>query len=148
MDNIEENIRITLSEEEKDFLKKIREKIKKELDNNKADPITSHKPLDPDQVSGLLHDPNLLLDDPIHPKHITNYAREINVEFRMEMTAVNEEGRLVEVSQLVHNFYHIPVPSGADHVPIVSGFVENFDSNLLNCARKIHKPNAPTEIHI
>jgi hypothetical protein len=138
------NIKLDLSPEEQELFDKIKKQIKEQL--NAQQPQGEVK-LDDSAISGL-YDPNILLDDPIHPRHITTYDREIYVELRMEMSAINEQGQFKEIFQILESFYHIPVPSGADYLPKVSGFIDYFDANLLDCAQKIHKNNGIKEVHI
>jgi hypothetical protein len=138
------NIKLDLSPEEQKVFEKVREQIKDKLKDN-----LKNKPLDPNiDLSGLLHDPNILVDDPIHPRHISTYPREIYVELRMEMSAVNDMGQFTEISQILESFYHIPVPSGVDYLCQISGFIDKFDSSLLDCAKKIHKKDGIKEVHI
>jgi hypothetical protein len=137
--NISQDILNDLSEEEKNILDTLQSKIKNKLNTYAANV---------ENLSGLLNDPNLLRDDPINPKHITNYEREIAVELRMEMSTINNEGQLIDISQILENHYHIPVPSGVDYLDRITTFINNFDTNLLDCAKKINKQNGTTEIPV
>lgn len=135
--NISQDILNDLSEEEKKILETLQSKIKNKFDTYSANI---------ENLSGLLNDPNLLRDDPINPKHITNYEREIAVELRMEMSTINNEGQLIDISQILENHYHIPVPSGVDYLDGITIFINNFDTHLLDCAKKINKQNGRTEV--
>lgn len=137
------NIKLDLSPEEQEVFEKVKKQIKDQLNIKQEEKID----ISPDMLSGL-YDPNILADDPIHPRHISTYPREIYVELRMEMSAVNDQGHFTEISQILESFYHIPVPSGVDYLSQISGFIDSFDANLLDCAKKIHKKDGIQEVHI
>jgi len=82
--------------------------------------------------------PSMSFDNPIEPKHVTDYARELFIDLNIELTTINDIGQFTELKNIVDNKYHIPVPSGVDYVPIVLDFIDKFDQSLTNCAKKIH----------
>lgn len=86
--------------------------------------------------------PPMSFDNPIEPKHVTDYPRELFIDLNIELTTINDIGQFTELKNIVDNKYHIPVPSGVDYVPIVLDFIEKFDSSLTNCAKKIHEDPA------
>ena len=44
-----------------------------------------------------MSDDNLLQDNPVEPRHITTYDREIYINFSVEMTALDDNGHFKEI---------------------------------------------------
>ena len=71
--------------------------------------------------------------------HVTNYQREILVKVDAQLSTVSDEtNQLLEVDNIVENFYHIPIPSGVNYVEKIDEFLEKFDNELENIAIKIN----------
>ncbi len=120
---------IDLTDEEQALLESIGKKI---TDN--MDAVSKDVQENPDKY---LDNPRILQDDPIEPRHITDYDREVYVSLNIEMTAIGEDGNFTEISQLLNNSYHIPVASGVDYAVKVHEFINKFDQGLGDCAQKI-----------
>jgi hypothetical protein len=120
-----------LTEDEKKIVNKLNEKLQAKLTEQREYVI--------EHADEIMRDKNLLLDDPIHSRHVTDYNREIFVSLRMEISATNDDGQLTELAPILETFYHIPVPSGIDYLDSVNSFMNQFDEGLTDCARKIHR---------
>jgi len=120
---------IDLTDEERALLESIGKKI---TDNMES--VSKDVQENPDKY---LDNPRILQDDPIDPRHITDYDREVYVSLNIEMTAIGEDGNFSEISQLLNNSYHIPVASGVDYAVKVHEFINKFDQGLGDCAQKI-----------
>jgi hypothetical protein len=124
---------LDLTDEEKTLLENIQNKAQEYLQSIQTKNL--------DNIDEVMSQPNPVGSTPFHSKHITSYHREIFVHVEMEISSVNEEGQLIEVGQVLENFYHIPVPSGVDYVEKIQKFTEKFEQELNDCAIKIHKNN-------
>lgn len=132
------------SEEEKAIYNKVQSKIQQRIaEHNQASMQENQK-----NMSSIMEDKNMLVDDPIHSRHVTNYDREIFVDLKMEISATNKEGVLTEVAPILQDYYHIPVPSGSNYTSSISSFVSVLETNLSELATKIFRKNEPEEIHI
>lgn len=124
-----------LTDEEKSILdgieKKLHEYLTSKIDHNL------------NNVNEVMNNPSQLGESPFHSKHITNYDREIFVHLEMEISAKNESGQLTEIGQILENFYHIPVPSGANYLDKVQNFSDKLEKELNDCAIQIHKDDTP-----
>ena len=120
---------LDLSTEELEVLESINIKVQEELNKTKEDVKKN-----PDKY---LDDPNILGDHPLEPRHVTDYNRELYISLKIEMTALDENCNFKEITQVVDNAYHIPVPSGVDYQVKVDKFVNKFDKELGDCAEKI-----------
>tara|TARA_S200002703_G_scaffold20667_5_gene17055 strand:- start:38097 stop:38510 length:414 start_codon:yes stop_codon:yes gene_type:complete len=120
---------IDLTDEEQAFLESIGKKITDNMESVSKD--VQENP------GKYLDNPRILQDDPIEPRHITDYDREVYVSLNIEMTAIGEDGNFSEISQLLNNSYHIPVASGVDYAVKVHEFINKFDQGLGDCAQKI-----------
>jgi|TARA_B100000073_G_scaffold84137_1_gene64759 hypothetical protein len=130
MDNNQDPLKdVDLTDEEKALLESIGQKIADNMEAVKKDVHAN-----PDKY---LDNPKILQDDPLEPRHITDYDREVYVSLNIEMTAIDENGNFKEISQLLNNSYHIPVASGVDYAVKVHDFVNKFDQGLGDCAQKI-----------
>jgi hypothetical protein len=124
---------IDLTDQEKSVLNIIENKIQKYLESTKQNNLNN--------IEEIMENPSTLGETPFHSKHITTYEREIFVHLEMEISAINENGQLTEVGQILENFYHIPVPSGSNYIEKIQNFTEKFEKELNNCAIQIHKHN-------
>lgn len=124
-------LNIDLSEDEQKILDKLNEKLLEKLEERKKYVV--------DHADEIMKDPNLLKDDPIHSRHITDYNREILTTVRMEISSTNDEGVLTELGQILEGYYHIPVPSGCDYTQALDKFMTKFDNTLEDFAKKIHE---------
>ena len=135
---------IDLSDEEKTQLENLNKKIAKAIEDKQKAIMDENK----DKIDDIMRNPDALYDDPIHSKHVTNYDREILVDIKMEISSTNEDGQLTEVAPILQNYYHIPVPSGANYKESIDKFSSILEENLAKCAKKIFLKNEPTEVHI
>lgn len=122
-----------LNKEEQELLEKLEQKLQTQIQSKQDKQL--------DNIDEIMKNPKQLGDSPFHSKHITNYQREIIVHVDMEISAINDDGQLTEVGQVLENFYHIPVPSGVDYTKKIKHFMDKFDRELNNCAVKIHNNN-------
>lgn len=79
-----------------------------------------------------------ILDDPIHPKHVTTAPREIIIHIEAEISTTNEKNQLEDISRLFDHYYHIAVPANTDYNSHLSEFVQTFDNSVKNFAPRIN----------
>tara|TARA_B100001778_G_scaffold42914_1_gene31042 strand:+ start:5459 stop:5875 length:417 start_codon:yes stop_codon:yes gene_type:complete len=120
---------LDLSKEELEVLESINIKFQKKLEQTQEDVKAN-----PDKYFG---GQDVLSDHPLEPRHITNYDRELYISLKIEMTALDENCNFQEITQVTDNAYHIPIPSGVDYQVKVNEFVNKFDQELGDCAKKI-----------
>lgn len=132
------------SQEEKEIYNRIQRRIQERIEEKNQETIRENEK----NFQDIMKDKELLSNDPIHSKHITTYEREIVVDLKMEISAINEDGFLREVAPIVQNYYHIPVPSGHNYTDGVSKFIETLEKDLESFANKMFRKNEPTELHI
>lgn len=121
-----------LTPEEQELLKKMSGKLEESLDDIKKQNI--------DKMAKDLEDPNYF-NRPTEVKHVTDYQREILIKVNAEISTTNDTNQLLEIDNIVDNYYHIPVPSGVDYVEQIDKFLEIFDKEVENCAIKINTNN-------
>lgn len=80
-----------------------------------------------------------------HPKHATEYPREILVELRMEMTEIDDKGHLIGVNDILHTFYYIPILPNTDYKKSADGFMDKLDEELTNLGIEIHSHVQPEQ---
>ena len=91
------------------------------------------------------------LEDPISPKHVTDYPRELRIMIDIEMSSFDKEtGMLKEAVKVLQNWYHIPILENTDYTKKAGQFMEAFDKETNTLAHKIHfneeqKSNQPKE---
>tara|TARA_Y100000004_G_C8902100_1_gene406895 strand:- start:417 stop:818 length:402 start_codon:yes stop_codon:yes gene_type:complete len=80
-----------------------------------------------------------IFQDPENCKHVTTYPREILIKLSAELSTVSSEtNQLLELDTIVENFYHIPVPSGANYLEKIDSFLDKFDVEVEDVAIKIN----------
>ena len=121
-----------LTKEEQLLLDKIVGKMDKSLDDIKKENL--------DKMVKDLEDPNYF-NQPKEVKHVTEYQREILIKINAEISTNNDANQLLEIDNIVENYYHIPVPSGVDYTNKIEEFLTIFDTEIENCAIKINKNN-------
>jgi hypothetical protein len=124
-----------LTQEEKDFLSKIKDKyqtylndfyrsnietIQKEIDSSGPEPFNEAEP----------------------PRNITGYQREMIIKVISEVTTIDESGRLTAVEAVTEDSYHIPVPAEVDFNNLLKQFFDKFDPEITNLAKKITNVSA------
>jgi len=124
-----------LTEEEKALLNRITAKMQDTLASNE---FQQARKQNVEQIAKDASDPNFF-NQPKELVHVTNYQREILVKVDAQLSTVSDEtNQLLEVDNIVENFYHIPVPSGVNYVEKIDEFLEKFDNELENIAIKIN----------
>jgi len=121
-----------LTEEEKLLWDKINSKMEKSLEQIKKENI--------EKMAKDLEDPDYF-NQPTEVKHVTDYQREILIKINAEISTTNDQNKLLEIDNIVENFYHIPVPSGVDYVEKIDEFLDAFDKEIQDCAIKINTKN-------
>lgn len=121
-----------LTEEEKLLLEKLGQKFSKSLDDIKKENI--------EKMSKELEDPNYF-NKPQETQHVTDYQREILIKINAEISTTNDSNQLLEIDNIVENYYHIPVPSGVNYTEKIDDFLKIFDTEIENCAIKINQNN-------
>ena len=127
------NLDDIISEDEEKALESLRIKIHKALEEQKNKAKSNFC----ENSEKIMSDDNLLQDNPVEPRHITTYDREIYINFSVEMTALDDNGHFKEIVDLGTNYYHIPVGSGVDYKKHFDEFLENFNKQLGQYAKKI-----------
>ena len=121
-----------LTEEEKLLWDKMNSKMEKSLEQIKKENI--------EKMAKDLEDPDYF-NQPTEVKHVTDYQREILIKINAEISTTNDQNKLLEIDNIVENFYHIPVPSGVDYVEKIDEFLDAFDKEIQDCAIKINTKN-------
>jgi hypothetical protein len=109
----------TLTDEERILLEKIEAKLYGDLSKYKDSRFD-----DPEQDFSDKH-PEIL-----HSKHITNSPHEILITVTAEVTAVDNNGMLGDIKDLMSHYFHIPVKSGEDYSIFLSKFLQQFQETL------------------
>ncbi len=124
-----------LTDEEKAVLEKIANKMQQSFSTNE---FQEGRRQNVEQLAKDASTPNFF-NQPRELTHVTNYQREILIKVKAELSTVSDETQqLLEVDNIVENFYHIPVPSGVNYVEKIDEFLEKFDNELENIAIKIN----------
>lgn len=124
-----------LTDEEKELLERITTKAQKQFS---SEDIQQARKDNIEQIAKDASDPNFF-NQPKELTHVTNYQREILVKVDAEISTVSDETQqLLEVDNIVENFYHIPVPSGVNYIEKIDEFLEKFDNELEDIAIKIN----------
>ena len=121
-----------LTEEEKLLWDKMNSKMEKSLEQIKKENI--------EKMAKDLEDPDYF-NQPTEVKHVTDYQREVLIKINAEISTTNDQNKLLEIDNIVENFYHIPVPSGVDYVEKIDEFLDAFDKEIQDCAIKINTKN-------
>jgi len=121
-----------LTEEEKLLWDKINSKMEKSIEDIKKENI--------EKMAKDLEDPNYF-NRYKEVRHVTDYQREILIKINAEISTTNDQNKLLEIDNIVENFYHIPVPSGVDYVEKIDEFLDAFDKEIQDCAIKINTKN-------
>jgi hypothetical protein len=123
------------SKEEQELLDKIARKMQSTVSSDEFQEGRKHNI---EQIAKDAADPEFF-NQPRELTHVTNYQREIFVKLNAEISTTSEETQqLLEVNNIVENFYHIPVPSGVNYVEKIDEFLEKFDNELEDIAIKIN----------
>jgi DNA replication initiation complex subunit (GINS family) len=125
----------SLTDEEKQFLEKINNRIVEQLNKIKEtrfdhlDEQPSEAPLDfADRHPEI-----------IHKKHLSVSPHEITIYIKAEVSDIDERGYLNEVKDLFEKYYHIPVAAKEDYKVYVEKFFEKFHSSLEDSCQEIQK---------
>lgn len=81
------------------------------------------------------------LDHPSNPKHISNEPREIIIRLHAEISTIDNNHRLQDISELFNHYYHIPVPADIDFRNNLIPFLEKVDEQVSEYANKIQPKN-------
>ena len=124
-----------LTDEEKELLKSIADKVQKQFSNKD---IQQARKENVEQIAKDASDSNFF-NQPKELTHVTNYQREILVKVDAQISTMSDDTQqLLEVNNVVENFYHIPVPSGVNYLEKIDAFLEKFDNELEDIAIKIN----------
>lgn len=97
-----------------------------------------------EEMTKKLEDPDFF-NKPKEIEHVTGYQREIIVKVNAEISTINDQNQLLDLTNIIDNYYHIPVPSGVDYVEKIGKFLEKFDQELEDCAIRINTNNESEE---
>lgn len=125
-----------LTEEEKAVWEKMASKLEESFLEERKKNI--------EKMAKDLEDPDLF-NEIEEIKHVTDYQREILIKVNAEISTTNDQNKLLEIDNIIENFYHIPVPSGVDYVEKIGEFLEKFDQEIQDCAIKINTNNESEE---
>lgn len=134
-----DSLNIEISEEEQKVLDSLQLKFAAALATQDPSELPSLNPK---------HD---ALEDPVSPRHVTDYPREIRIMVDMEMSAIDQEtGMLKEVVKVLQEWYHIPILENTDYTEKATEFMNALDSTINTLAHKIHfnektESNQPAE---
>lgn len=116
-----------LTEDEKALLDKMYSKMDNELQEFQKSNI--------EKMAKECEDPNIF--EPKKAESVTNYQREIIIKVNAELSSTNDANQLLELNNVVENFYHIPIPSGINYEEKIDEFVDKFDTEVGNLVIKI-----------
>ena len=116
-----------LTEDEKALLDKMYSKMDNELQEFQRSNI--------EKMAKECEDPNIF--EPKKAESVTNYQREIIIKVNAELSSTNDANQLLELNNVVENFYHIPIPSGINYEEKIDEFVDKFDTEVGNLVIKI-----------
>lgn len=116
-----------LTEDEKALLDKMYSKMDNELQEFQRSNI--------EKMAKECEDPNIF--QPKKAESVTNYQREIIIKVNAELSSTNDANQLLELNNIVENFYHIPIPSGINYEEKIDEFVDKFDTEVGNLVIKI-----------
>jgi len=117
---------IEISEEEQRVLDSLQEKINNHLSNPDLEKIHEENRYDP-------------LEDPVHPRHVTDYPRELRIMISIEMSSIDKETRMLkEVDTVFQNWYHIPILENTDYTVKANQFIDALEQETNTLAHKIH----------
>lgn len=123
-----EELGIKISEEEQRVLDSLQEKINNHLKNPNLEKIHEENRYDP-------------LEDPVHPRHVTDYPRELRIMISIEMSSIDQNTRMLKELDLVfQNWYHIPILENTDYTTKANQFIDALEQETNALAHKIH-PN-------
>ena len=125
-----------LTEEEKALWEKMSAKFEESFQEERKKNI--------EKMAKNSEDPDFF-NKPKEIKHVTGYQREILIKVNAEISTTNDHNRLLEIDNIVENFYHNPVPSGTNYIEKIDKFLEKFDQELEDCAIKINTNNESKE---
>lgn len=125
-----------LTEEEKAVWEKVSSKLEESFQEERKKNL--------EEMAKKLEDPDFF-NKPKEIEHVTGYQREIVVKVNAEISTINDQNQLLDLTNIVDNYYHIPVPSGVDYVEKIGKFLEKFDQELEDCAIKINTNNESEE---
>jgi hypothetical protein len=128
------NIDDILSDEEKQFIAKLQQKISdhlKTMAEHKYDHLDNDEPLD------------LAKKHPevIPPTRVSKNPHEIRITIHMETSSVDEKGYLLEVKDITKKYYHIPVPTGAPYEEYIDSFLKFFEQKLTETCQNFEPKN-------
>ena len=127
-----EQLGIELSEEEQKILNSLKDRLNKVVSDD-----IKPKEIDPKYK----HDP---LEDPLHPRHVTDYPRELRIMIDIEMSSKDKEtGALTEVITVLQNWYHIPILENTDYTEKAGKFIDALEQETNTLAYKIHFNETP-----
>jgi hypothetical protein len=124
-----------LTEEEKQLLSKIEEKlgsVAKEIKDNRFANID-------------INDPNKVPDfsekhpDVIHPKHVTIAPHEITFSLKAEVSEIDNKGYLGDIKEVVNKYYHVPVKAKDDWEIYMNKFFDKFHQSLENVCQELNQ---------
>jgi hypothetical protein len=130
-----QNVYDQLTEEEKQLLSKIEEKlgfVAEEIKDNKFADIDTK-------------DPNIVPDfsekhpDIIHPKHLTIAPHEITFTLKAEVSEIDDKGYLGDIKQIVEKYYHVPVKAKDDWEVYMNKFFDKFHHSLENVCQELNQ---------
>lgn len=125
-----------LTEEERALWEKMSAKLEESFQEERKKNL--------EEMAEKLEDPDFF-NKPKEIEHVTGYQREIVVKVNAEISTINDQNQLLDLTNIVDNYYHIPVPSGVDYVEKIGKFLEKFDQELEDCAIKINTNNESEE---
>lgn len=128
--NMTDNIDFT--DEEMSVLNNIQKKMFGDLGESMS-PEKLHQILSED----FEKDPNFL-EDPIHKRKMTNFAREIRFKLFGEVSSLNEKGQLSNVEPLIDCYLYIPVPANVNIQEQIDCLRNNIEQSLQSLAQNLH----------
>jgi hypothetical protein len=124
-----------LTEEEKQLLSKIEEKMGSVVEEMKDERFANIDTNDPNGVPDFSEKH----PDIIHPKHVTIAPHEITFSLKAEVSEVDDKGYLSSVKEVVNKYYHVPVKAKEDWELYMNKFFEKFHNSLENVCQELNQ---------
>jgi hypothetical protein len=124
-----------LTEEEKQLLSKIEEKLGSVVEEIKDNRFANIDINDPNGVPDFSEKH----PDVIHPKHVTIAPHEITFSLKAEVSEIDDKGYLGDIKEVVNKYYHVPVKAKDDWEIYMNKFFDKFHQSLENVCQELNQ---------
>lgn len=122
-----------LSDEEKQILDKIQNKLLSSLEDQKNQKNQKLEDIVDPYIDLSTEHPDI-----IKKKNITGSPNELVFIIKAEASQIGEQGQLLSIVDIIEKFYHIPIQTDDDYKPHIDKFFDKFHTTLEETCRIIH----------